>query len=95
MEGQFKTGILRTWSPRGFGFVEVPCNTFPIQRYFLHVSMIKDGPCPPEVGSIVRFEPGPPRKEGQLPAANNTWIVVLPEKAPTAVIPAELTGGAR
>ena len=84
MESQqkFKTGILRTWSPRGFGFIEVPRNVFPITRYFLHVSQIKDGPCPPEIGSIVRFEPGPPRKEGQAPTANNAWIVVLPEKVP-------------
>jgi cold shock CspA family protein len=84
-ESRFKTGILRSWNEsRGFGFIEVVRNVFPIQRYFLHVSMIKDGPCPPEVGSIVRFEPGHPRKEGQLPVANNAWIVVLPEK-PTAV----------
>jgi cold shock CspA family protein len=85
-ESRYKTGILRSWSAaRGFGFVEVPRNTFPIQKYFLHVSMIKDGPCPPEIGSIVRFEPGPSRKEGQLPVANNAWIVVLPEKASEAV----------
>ena len=45
--------------------------------------MILDGPCPPDVGSLVRFEPGLPRKEGQLPTALNAWIVVLPEK-PTA-----------
>ena len=85
-ESRFKTGILRSWNAtRGFGFVECPRNTFPIQKYFLHVSMIKDGPCPPEIGSIVRFESGPSRKEGQLPVANNAWIVVLPEKAVKAV----------
>jgi cold shock CspA family protein len=82
-QSKFKTGIRRTWnSARGFGFIETPSNAFPLQKHFLHISMIKDGPNPPELGSIVRFEPGPPRKEGQLPVANNAWIVVLPEKAP-------------
>jgi cold shock CspA family protein len=87
MDSQFKTGILRSWNAtRGFGFVEVPSKTFPIQKYFLHVSMILDGPCPPDVGSIVRFAPAPPRKEGQLPTASKASIVVLPEKAPKAVL---------
>lgn len=81
MEALFKTGILRAWSPRGFGFIEVPRDTFPIQQYFLHVTEIKDGPNPPAVGSIVRFEHAPPRKAGQGPTAKNAWIVVLPEKA--------------
>jgi len=86
MESHFKTGILRTWNnDRGFGFIETPSKTFPIQKYFLHVSMIQDGPCPPEIGSIVRFTPGPPRKDGQLPVANDAWVVLLPEKANTAV----------
>lgn len=82
-ESKYKTGILRSWNTdRGFGFIEVPSKAFPLQKFFLHISMIKDGPCPPEIGSIVRFEPGPPRKEGQLPVANNAWIVVLPERVP-------------
>jgi cold shock CspA family protein len=85
MESRFKTGILRTWSSdRGFGFIEVPSKTFPIQKFFIHISMILEGPCPPPIGSIVRFEPGPPRKEGLLPTATKAWIVVLPETAPAA-----------
>lgn len=87
MESQFKTGILRTWNnDRGFGFVEVPSNTFPIKKYFIHISMILEGPCPPPIGSIVRFEPGVPRKEGQLPTASKAWIVVLPETTSKAAL---------
>lgn len=87
MDSKFKTGILRTWhNTRGFGFIEVPSNTFPIKQFFLHVSMILDGPCPPPVGSIVRFEPGPPFKEGKLPTALKAWIVVLPEQATKAAL---------
>jgi cold shock CspA family protein len=87
MESRFKTGILRSWnSNRGFGFIEVPSNTFPIQKFFIHVSMILEGPCPPPVGSIVRFEPGPSRKEGLLPTALKCWIVVLPEEASKAAV---------
>lgn len=83
----FKTGILRSWNvQRGFGFVEVPGNTFPIQKYFMHVSMVMEGPCPPPVGSIVRFESGPKRKEGELPTCLKAWIVSLPD-APAQVKP--------
>lgn len=87
MDAVYKNGILRSWNAaRGFGFVEVPSSTFPIQKYFMHISMVLEGPCPPPVGSIVRFEPGPKRKEGELPTCQRAWIVVLPEKAPKAVL---------
>jgi cold shock CspA family protein len=80
MDSVYKTGILRKWNAiRGFGFVEVPSSTYPIPTYFLHFSMIQEGPCPPPVGSIVRFEPGPKRKEGDLPTCQKAWIVILPE----------------
>lgn len=86
MESGYKTGILRNWNAtRGFGFVECPRNVFPIQKYFLHVSEIKDGPCPPEVGSILRFLQGAPRKEGQYPTATDVTVIILPEKTATAV----------
>ena len=71
-----KIGLLRSWIvARGFGFIEVPTTTLPLQRYFLHISDILEGSNPPPVGSMVRFEVGPPRKEGQLPLAKKAWIV--------------------
>lgn len=81
MDTQYKTGILRGWNAaKGYGFIEVPTSTFPLLKYFLHINEIKDGPNPPPVGSIVRLEPAPPRKPGQLPMAKNVVIIVLPEK---------------
>jgi cold shock CspA family protein len=71
-----KIGLLRSWvAPRGFGFIEVPTTTLPLQRYFLHISDILEGSNPPPVGSLVKFEVGPPRKAGQLPLAKKAWIV--------------------
>jgi len=81
-----KIGLLRSWvAARGFGFIEVPTTTLPLQRYFLHISDILEGSNPPPVGSLVRFEVGPARKAGQLPAAKKAWIV-----APKDVVKAAL-----
>jgi len=71
-----KIGLLRSWvAARGFGFVESPTSRLPLERYFLHISDILEGSNPPPVGSLVRFEVGPPRKEGQLPLARKAWII--------------------
>jgi cold shock CspA family protein len=71
-----KIGLLRSWvAARGFGFIEVPTATLPLQRFFLHISDILEGSNPPPVGSMVRFEVGPPRKQGQLPIAQKAWII--------------------
>jgi len=71
-----KIGLLRSWvAARGFGFVEVPTTTLPLQRFFVHISDILEGSNPPPVGSMVRFEVGPARKAGQLPSAKKAWII--------------------
>jgi cold shock CspA family protein len=81
MEPQYKTAKLKSWNEdRGFGILEVPGSTFPLERYFLHISEIKEGPCPPPRNCVVRFEAGPPHKPGQLPCALRALIVALPEK---------------
>jgi hypothetical protein len=70
-------GILRSWNiNRGFGFLEQPTPSFPIKRYFLHVRDILEGPCPPPVGSLVRFEIAPPLKDGKFPMAKKALIVL-------------------
>lgn len=85
MEPIYKTGILRSFNAkRGFGFVTETTNTLPVKKYFLHISMVKDGPNPPQVGSIVRFTPGPVRKAGELPSATDAWIVEI--EKPTAEV---------
>jgi hypothetical protein len=71
-----KIGLLRSWNTgRGFGFIDVPTTVFPLEKYFLHVSDILEGSNPPPVGSMVRFEVGPPRKVGKLPTARKAWII--------------------
>lgn len=71
-----KIGLLRSWNTgRGFGFIDVPTTVFPLQKYFLHVSDILEGSNPPPIGAMVRFEVGPARKAGQLPAAKKAWII--------------------
>jgi cold shock CspA family protein len=85
----YKTGILRSWNTaRGFGFLESPTNVLPLQRFFLHISDIQCGPNPPVVGSLARFEIGPPRKPGQLPLAVRVWIIDPSEIGPGAEKPA-------
>ncbi len=75
-EAIMKVGILRSWvAHRGFGFLEVPSNTFPVQMYFLHVSEIQHGENPPPVGSMVRFEIGPARGANKYPNALKAWII--------------------
>jgi cold shock CspA family protein len=76
MDAVYKTGILRSFNvARGFGFIETPAPVLPLLRFFLHISEIKCGPNPPIIGSLVRFEVAPPRKEGQLPLAVRAWII--------------------
>jgi cold shock CspA family protein len=72
---EIAVGLLRSWNAdRGFGFVEQPTGNFPIKRFFLHVREILEGPCPPPVGSLVRFEVGPPLKDGKFPMAKKALI---------------------
>jgi len=83
MDATHKTGILRSWNvPRGFGFIESPSPVLPLKQFFLHLSEIQCGPNPPIVGSLVRFEVAPPRKEGQLPLAKRAWIIDPSELTP-------------
>ena len=71
-----KVGLLRSWlTSRGFGFIESPSTTLPLQRYFLHINDIEHGPNPPLVGSLIRFEVAPPRKTGECPGAKKAWII--------------------
>ena len=52
-----REGILTSWNKnRGFGFVTLSVKTFPMKKYFLHVSEILEGENPPTVGAVVRFE---------------------------------------
>jgi hypothetical protein len=77
MENVEIVGILRSWNEdRGFGFIEEPTQTYPIRRYFLHVREILEGPCPPPVGSLVRFEKAPPLGSGKFPMAKKALIVL-------------------
>jgi hypothetical protein len=81
-----KIGLLRSWvADRGFGFIEVPSSTFPIQKYFLHVSEILEGSNPPPVGSMVRFEAGAARPNGKYPNAQKAWIIAPQNVTKTAV----------
>jgi hypothetical protein len=82
-----KIGLLRSWnSDRGFGFLEVPSATFPIHKYFLHVSEICEGTNPPPVGSMIRFEAGPPRNNGKYPNARKAWVIAPTNVTKTAVL---------
>jgi hypothetical protein len=81
-----KIGLLRSWNPnRGFGFIDVPAAVFPLQKYFLHATDILEGSNPPPVGCMVRFEAGPPRKQGLFPAAKKAWIIA-PKNVSSEVI---------
>ena len=76
MDVAIKIGLLRSWNmERGYGFIDVPSATFPVQKYFLHATDILEGSNPPPVGSIVRFEAGPPRRAGKFPAASKALII--------------------
>lgn len=78
-EQNFLTGVLKAWNPiRGFGFVEIPTKTLPVQRFYLHITAIKDGPTnPPLVNSVVRFRTKPAKKIGFLPLAVDATVMDL------------------
>jgi cold shock CspA family protein len=66
-------GIVRSWhEDRGFGVVQNPASH--LQRYFLHVTQILEGPISPKVGDRVRFEVAPSRKPDGLPQAINARV---------------------
>jgi hypothetical protein len=53
---------------RGFYLVRVgPPSS--LEKYFLHTKFIRSGTATPAVGMSVEFEPGPIRREGELPQA--------------------------
>jgi cold shock CspA family protein len=77
-----KTGILRSWHPqRAFGIIKVGPESS-LERYFLHVNAIRTGTATPSVGMSVEFEPGPIRKEGDLPPALKADIIMPAEETP-------------
>lgn len=78
-------GLLTSWnSERGFGFVTLPIKTFPIKKYFLHISEILEGENPPSVGSMVRFEVGPAGPGAKFFSARKA-LVVAPKDVTKAV----------
>ena len=67
-------GKLRSWhEDRGFGVVQGSVSH--LQRYFLHVTQILEGPVSPKVGDGVYFEIIPSRKPGGLPQAISARVV--------------------
>jgi cold shock CspA family protein len=67
-------GTLRSWhEDRGFGVVQGSVSH--LQRYFLHVTQILEGPVSPKVGDAVYFDVAPSRKPGGLPQAINAKVV--------------------
>lgn len=69
-------GLLTSWNlDRGFGFVTLPVRTFPIKKYFMHVSDILEGENPPCVGSMVRFEVGPAAPGSKFLSAKKAWVI--------------------
>jgi len=78
MEGslpEIKVGFLRSWTPKGYGFVEIPSDRFPVETYFLHARSIVDGENLPPKHALVRFEVGAQRPGGKYPLALNAIIV--------------------
>ena len=88
-----KQGVIRSWhEERGFGIVVGSESS--LDRYFLHISNVR-GTVPPAIGLQVEFDPGPPRKQNDLPPALNVVVIeskteVTPEVAPKS----ENVGGA-
>ena len=77
-----KTGVLRSWHPqRAFGIIKVGPESS-LERYFLHFRAIRSGTATPVPGMSVEFEPGPTRKEGDLPQALRADIIIPVEESP-------------
>ena len=73
-------GTLRSWhEDRGFGVVQGSVSH--LQRYFLHITQILEGPVPPKAGDMVYFDVTPSRKPGGLPQAINARVVAAPVAA--------------
>jgi cold shock CspA family protein len=69
-----ETGTVYSVSPRGWIFIHVT----PQNRFFAHISEIKADRMP-NVGERVSFTTAQPRKEGQLPCAQDVRLAELAE----------------
>ena len=76
-----KIGMFYSWNLRGWGFIMLSPN----ERYFAHISEVHLDHIP-AVGEHVSFVVTPPRKEGQLPVANDVRPIESAEAAGLAVL---------